>query len=116
MVMVGRPNSKAPMSLASPPLALAIEAKSNGRGAPRWSVSGPQFLPWSIAGLPARNAQVRVGPPLFARAVRAISATLGCVSGNDRVSQCGAGANSAAVLGLVPSDSTVEKHQRELAP
>ena len=39
MFKFGRPNSTAPMSLPSPPPTLVIDPKSNGRGAPRWSVA-----------------------------------------------------------------------------
>src|ERR1044071_9969953 len=65
MLKRGASNSNAPMSVPSAPAALAIEEKSKGRGAPRWSVAKPKLFPLSIPGLPACNAIVGVGPPLF---------------------------------------------------
>src|SRR5438445_8272743 len=62
--------SNAPMSLASPPLALEIPGKSTGRGKPRWSVLAAREgitlrFPLSMAGLLVKRAWVKVGPPLF---------------------------------------------------
>jgi hypothetical protein len=56
-------SSIAPMSVPSPPSALAMDGASYGRGWPRWSVVAVPALPWSIAGLVA--AGFSVWPALF---------------------------------------------------
>ena len=59
-------NSKAPMSVPSPPGAFGIgeSSKVRAKPVPRWSVVRPLLVPLSMAGLPQSNAMVSVGPPL----------------------------------------------------
>src|SRR2546423_12391134 len=64
MLALGGVNSKAPISLPSPPTALAMDDRSIGRRKPRSSVSRPALWPLSMAGLPDNNPIVGTVPPL----------------------------------------------------